>query len=140
MKKFQRLFCILLLLVSFLPAQTQTPVIPQDVVKHLRKAAALSMIGGSQMHRSASPFNVEKYAAIEANGNIVYGDLQGELGGSTTIPTDTVLLLHTHPWNASPRPSRVDVETAHVLTAPNCAVSLNQIWCAMPDRTIEEVQ
>jgi proteasome lid subunit RPN8/RPN11 len=140
-KKVQRLFCILLLLVSFLPAvaQTAVPTIPQTVIKHLRMSAAMSMIGGSSMG-SQDSVNTEKSAAIEANGNVVLDSFSDRFGGTIRVPKDIVLFLHTHPINGDPRPSEVDVETAKKLGVPNCAVSLKQVWCAMPDGRIEQIQ
>lgn len=145
MKKVQRLLCILLLFSASWGgngcsafAQSQLSI-PQNVVKKLRMSAAFSMIGGSSMGTQSSE-NTEKSAAIEANGNIVYGSFSDQFGGTISVPTDTMLFLHTHPHNGDPKPSPVDMETAQKLGVPNCAVSVNQVWCAMPDGKVEQVQ
>jgi proteasome lid subunit RPN8/RPN11 len=135
-KNLFRLLCILLLVVS---SVAQSTVAPANVVKKLRMSAAFSMIGGSSMGRQAGE-NTEKSAAIEANGQVVYGSFSDQFGGTLTVPSDTVLFLHTHPHNGDPHPSQTDIDTAKQLGVPNCAVSLREIWCAMPDGRVEQMQ
>lgn len=124
------------ILIAFVPAVAQdVPAVPQPVAKKLRMSAAFSMIGGSSMGTHSSE-NTEKSAAIEANGNIVYGSFSDQFGGTIRVPADAVLFLHTHPYNGDPRPSPIDIETAKELGIPNCAVSLQEIWCAMPNGNV----
>jgi len=136
MKKFLWLCSIL---ISFVPVVAQDSLtVPQDVVKKLRMFAAFSMIGGSSFG-TQSRENAEKSAAIEPDGNVVYGSFSDQFGGTIRVPVDTVLFLHTHPHNGDPKPSPIDIETAKKLGIPNCAVSLKEIWCAMPDGGVVEV-
>jgi proteasome lid subunit RPN8/RPN11 len=130
MKKFLWLCPILITFVS--AVARDAPEIPQPVVEKLRMSAAFSMVGGSSFGTHSTE-NAEKSAAIEANGNVVYGSFSDQFGGTTRVPANTVLFLHTHPHNGNPKPSPVDIETARKLGVPNCAVSLEEIWCAMPD-------
>ena len=111
------------------------PVVPQSVVQKLRISAGFSLVGGSSFGTQSNE-NTEKSAAIEANGNVVYGSFSDQFGGTIRVPANTVLFLHTHPHNGNPKPSPVDIETAKKLRVPNCAVSLEEIWCAMPDGNV----
>ena len=121
------------ILIAFVPAVAQqVRVVPQPVLEKLRMFAAFSMVGGSSFGTQSSE-NTEKSAAIEANGNVVYGSFSDQFGGTIRVPADTVLFLHTHPHNGNPKPSPIDIETAKKLGVPNCAVSLEEIWCALPD-------
>lgn len=133
MKKFLWLCSILAASIS--AVAWEVPAIPRNVVERLRTSAAFSMIGGSSMGRQSSE-NAEKSAAIEADGNVVYGSFSDQFGGTIRVPRDTVLFLHTHPYNADSKPSPIDIETARKLGVPNCAVSLEEIWCAMPDGNV----
>lgn len=121
------------ILIAFVPAVAQQgQVVPPTVLEKLRISAAFSLVGGSSLGTQSSE-NTEKSAAIEANGNVVYGSFSDQFGGTIRVPADTVLFLHTHPHNGNPKPSPIDIETAKKLGVPNCAVSLEEIWCAFPD-------
>jgi len=126
-KSFLRLSCILSLLVLVLPAvaQDQTHLnIPKAVVEHLRiKALASFMFFG----------HPEEYAAIVTPSAVEYRSDFGAFGGRLSVPSDIMLLLHTHPKDTSPEPSAKDIATAIKLGVPNCVVTLAQIICAMPD-------
>jgi hypothetical protein len=129
MKKFLRLFCILLSLVSFLPAQTQNPVIPEAVVKQLRSKGTFIRTNWER----------EWAAAVQQDGSVQYFVL-GTEGGRFSVPANTVLLLHTHPVGDLPMPSVADMKASKQLGVPNCVVTMQQVWCAMPDGTVEEIQ
>jgi hypothetical protein len=50
-----------------------------------------------------------------------------------TLSPDIIAVIHTHPDKGHERPSVQDVKTAHETGVPIYAVSVNQIWVALPD-------
>jgi hypothetical protein len=147
--KFQRLSCILsairvlgwgwvfalfilaAVLVGVGHAQTATDI-PQAAVSTLRTKAHVTFI---RMPWSVPARNEEYAAAIQPDGSIQYFSL-GAHGERFSMPAATVLLLHTHPITDIVKPSEVDRATAKNLGIPNCVVTQNQVWCALPDGTV----
>jgi hypothetical protein len=108
--------------------------IPHDVVNRLRISASRSY---------TYPQFTEEYAAVIGDdGAVSYATLDRQesgVGGGTFNHTGTVkLLLHTHPMNDGVKPSVTDIHTAIAIGAPNCVVTRSEIWCALPDGTVEQ--
>jgi len=76
--------------------------------------------------------NEEYAAAVISNGSVVYSVVSNR-GGTLSLPSGIMLLLHTHPYGAQPVPSDADKATAKKIAAPNCVVTVKEVWCAMPN-------
>lgn len=127
MKNIQWLFSILLLFVSSATSQTQS--VPADVVARLRRRAQMTYMP------MQVPRNEEYVAAVRSNGSVVY-TMVSDRGGTFRLPLGITLLLHTHPYGARRGPSDADKATAKKIAAPNCVVTVKEVWCAMPDGEI----
>ncbi|HKR83242.1 MAG TPA: hypothetical protein VJS37_03650 [Terriglobales bacterium] len=123
MKNTLWLVSILLRFVSAALAQTQS--VPADVVAKLRKQAQMSYLHAQILH------DEEYAAAVFSNGSVVY-TMVSDRRGKFDLPLGTMLLLHTHLYGAQPEPGNADKETAKKILAPNCVVTANEVWCAMP--------
>ena len=127
MKNVLWLFFILLLFVSAALAQTQS--VPADVVARLREQAQVTYAD------LQIPHNEEYVAAVRSNGAVVYMMVRNG-GGMISLPLGIVLLLHTHPYGDKGKPSEADKATAKKIAAPNCVVTMRDVWCAMPNGKI----
>ena len=125
MKNILWLFSILLLFVSS-AATSQTQTVPADVVARLRREAQVTYV------HTQIPHNEEYAAAVLSNGSVVYTRVS-DRGGKFSLPLGIILLLHTHPCDALPVPSNADKAAAKKIAAPNCVVTLAEVWCAMPN-------
>lgn len=140
MMKSRWLLCILsMMFASVAVGQTNAaPVIPIAVVRNLQRMAMLSLIPNNST--TSTRQLTEKFAAVEANGNVLYGDLNGEHGGTVNLPADINLFMHTHPYGAPSFPSGTDIQTAERLGIPNCVITLDKdALCAMPNGSVIEV-
>ena len=121
MKNTLWLFSILLLFVSRVLAQAQS--VPADIVAKLRRQAQMTYL-----HTQIPPH--EEYAAVVlSNGSAVY-TMMSARGGQFGLPLGFLLLLHTRPYGAQLEPN--DADEAKKISAPNCVVTLKEVWCALP--------
>src|SRR5262249_3486212 len=81
------------------------------------------------------PHQEEYAAAVLSNGSVVY-TMVTDRGGKIRLPVGIMLLLHTHLYGAQRDPSDQDKATAKKISAPNCAVTAKEGWCAMPNGPI----
>ena len=124
MKNVLWLFSILLVFVSSAPAQTQS--VPADIVARLRSEAQMTYV------HTQIPHDEEYAAAVLSDGSVIY-TMVSDRGGKFNLPLGTMLLLHTHPFGARGEPSDADKATAKKISAPNCVVTVKEVWCVMPD-------
>ena len=127
MKNILWLFSILLLFGSAALAQSQR--VPADIVAKLRKKALMTYVN------THIPHDEEYVAAVLSDGSVVYTMVM-DRGGTFRTPPGIMLLLHTHPFSGESDPSDVDEATARRISAPNCAVTATEVWCAMPNGNI----
>ena len=127
MKNTLWLFSILLLFAATARAQTQG--VPAEIVATLRRQAQLTYV------HTQIPHDEERIAAVFSNGSVVYTMVR-DRGGKFSLPLGVILLLHTHPYGAQREPSDADKATAKKILAPNCVVTVNEVWCAMSNGKI----
>jgi len=121
------LFSILLLFVPLATSQAQ--IVPSDVVTRLRSQAQMTFVN------TQIPHHEEYVAALLSNGSVVYTMVR-DRGGKFRLPVGIMLLLHTHPYGSHREPSDADKATAKKISAPNCVVTVTEVWCAMPNGKI----
>jgi len=126
-KNTLRLLSTLLLFASAALAQTQT--VPADIVARLRRQAQMTYVN------TQIPHHEEYAAAVLSNGSVVYM-MASDGGEQFDLPLGIMLLLHTHPDGVRREPSEEDKATAKRISAPNCVVTVTEVWCAMPNGKI----
>ena len=127
MKNILWRFSVLLLFVPWTLAQSQS--VPADIVARLRREAQMTYI------HTQIPHDEEYDAAVLSNGSVIY-TMVSDRGGQFNLPLGMILLLHTHPYGAQREPSDRDQATAKKTAAPDCVVTVREVWCAMPDGKI----
>ena len=127
MKNILWLFPILLLFVSAAIAQTLS--VPAAVVVKLRHQAQMTY------EDAKIPHNEEYAAAVLSDGSVLY-TMVSDRGGNFSLSLGIKLLLHTPPNGVQSERSGRDKATAKKISAPNCVVTLKEVWCTMPDGKI----
>jgi hypothetical protein len=130
--------------LSKAPDVLSTPVMPRmamgrDYLEDPKIDAALNDLyskasgtfnppGGS--HSIA--FNNEHMISVGGDGSIQEYAGQDRRSMKASVPTDSQMIIHSHPGSAQPVPSEQDYATATKLGRPNFIVSRNAIYVAMP--------
>ena len=127
MKNTPWLLSILLLFISAPLAETQS--VPADIVAKLRRQALMTYV-----HRQI-PYDEEYAAAVLSNSSVVY-TMMSARGGKFGLPLGVLLLLHPRPYGAQLEPNDADEATTKKILAPNCVVTVQEVWCAMPNGNI----
>jgi len=119
------LFSILLLFVSRALPQTQS--VPADIVAKLRRQGEVTYV------HTQIPHDEEYAAAMLSNGPAV-PTMMSARGGQFGLPLGVLLL--TRPYGAQLEPNDASAATANKISAPNCVVTVKEVWCAMPNGNI----